>query len=424
VQRPQPARREPETTVDRRFDRRAVLLVALAVFAQESVWNFFDAQVPESLRAYIGSTAVIGLVMGLDNVFGVLIQPGVGHLSDRYRARRGTRVPFILVGAPLAAVPFALIPWANSLPALIACVVAFACIANAFKGVTEALLPDHVAAPARSRANGYVKIATSLTIAISALISLLVVDRSLRFAFAIPAISLILVSYVACLSLERRRRSLPATPQVAPDADDGEAEGLRAVLAGVFRARDRSRLALMLGIFCFAGTWAALRALTTSYGVEVLGLSRGESGGLALYGSVAFLLAAVPIAYASDRIGQLRMITLGIGVFIIGLTIGALLPTPAGTSVALTVASIGYATFSINAVVALWNLAPSPRVLGLYTGLYTVAASSGNALGPGVLGSAVDVTGWRLLFVDAVVLAALALVVFARQARCAPGVTR
>jgi MFS family permease len=407
------------------------------VFAQESVWNFYDAQVPASLQEHIASAALIGLVMGLDNVLGVVVQPWMGHLSDRYRERHGSRVAFILVGAPLAAVPFVLIPWTTSLAGLLACVVCFAFLANCFKGVTETLLPDHVPAGARSRAHGFIKIATSLTIAVSALISLLVVDRSLQLAFAIPAALMLVAFYAAGLLLLRRRRSHPedtepqtaepqtAEPQTAePQTAEPQTAGpgfaprrLRDVYRELLRDDDRSRLLLLLGVFCVAGAWTAMRALMTPYGIEVLDMSRGAAGGIALPGSIAFLLAAAPIAYLSDRVGQVRMITAGVALFVVGLLVGFAFGTPGGTTAGVAICSVGYAAFAINAVVALWNLAPSNRVLGAYTGLYTVAASAGGALGPAVLGAAIDFTGWRFMLLDAAVLAAIACAVFVHLSR-------
>jgi MFS family permease len=303
-------------------------------------------------------------------------------------------------------VPFVLIPWTTSLPGLLICVISFALLANSFKGITETLLPDHVPAAIRSRANGFIKIAVSLTIAVSAVISLLVVDRSLKLAFAIPAALMLVAFFTAGLLLHRRRRP-PAPSESAPERT------LRQILVELVRDRDRSRLMLMLGIFCFAGTWTAMRVLLTPYGVEVLGMTRGAAGGIALPGSVAFVLAALPIAYLSDRIGQVRMITFGIAVFIAGLLVGFAVHTPLVTTVAVAICSIGYATFSINAVVALWNLAPSARVLGVYTGLYTVAQSSGSAAGPALLGTAVDFTGWSFMLLDAAALAAVTFAVFA-----------
>lgn len=416
--------RAPST--HRRLDRRAVLLVGLAIFAQESVWNFYDSQVPASLQQYIGSAAAIGAIMGMDNILGVVIQPLMGHLSDKYQTARGGRLPFILVGAPIATVPFVLIPWATNIVSLIACVVAFALIANAFKAITEALLPDYVDAPNRSKANGFIKIATSLTIAVSAGISIFVVDTNLKLAFAIPAALMLVGFYVSAYFLYRRRRVIIASQcrssrdiQSSTGAADGDVDftKLRNVYKELITDRDRTRVLLMLGIFCFAGTWSALRALTTPYGINVLGLTRGAAGGLVLPGSIAFLLAAAPIALISERVGQVRMIVYGAGLFTIGLIVGSIFRNPTGTTVTFVVCTIGYATFSINAAVALWNLAPSEKVLGAYTGLYTVAASSGAAFGPALLGSAIDVTGWNFMMLDAAVLAAITAAVFAFLSR-------
>lgn len=68
----------------------------------------------------------------------------------------------------------------------------------------------------------------------------------------------------------------------------------------------------------------------------------------------------------------------------------------------------------INGAVVLWNLAPSSRVLGTYTALYTVGWATGGFLGPAVVGGMVDVTGWRLMPIDAALLAVFALAAVVR----------
>jgi MFS family permease len=115
------------------------------------------------------------------------------------------------------------------------------------------------------------------------------------------------------------------------------------------------------------------------------------------------------------------MIAFGVGVFILG-TLGAFAwQTPVGTSVFLAVASVGYACSAVNAVVAIWNSAPDEHALGTYTGLYTVAASSGAAIGPAVMGWTIDVTSWSTMFVNAAVVAVVPLLIFARLGRPATG---
>jgi MFS family permease len=71
----------------------------------------------------------------------------------------------------------------------------------------------------------------------------------------------------------------------------------------------------------------------------------------------------------------------------------------------------------VNAVVAIWHSAPHEHALGTYTGLYTVAASSGAAVGPAVLGSTIDLTSWSPMFLKAAVVAVIPLLIFARLGR-------
>ncbi|MFD0319059.1 MFS transporter [Streptomyces flavalbus] len=405
--------RPPTARPARRMSATTVLWVTLAVFAQESVWNFYDAQVPAELRHYLTSAGLIGLIMGMDNVLGVLIQPWTGFLSDR-RARDGRgRWAIILSGAALASVPFALIPWTRDLPTLLLCVVAFAATANAFKGVTETLVSDYVSPTHQSKAQGFVKAGVSLTIVVSSLISLLVVDRSTTLAFAVPP-ALMLLLLTASWTVLRRRRTASAADEESATA---EFASPWAVVKDMVRDPSRARALLMLGIFCFAGMWSALRSLMTPYGTEALGLSRGAAGGLALPGALAFLVCVVPLAYASSRLGQAHAMRYGVGLFVVGLLVGFLSPTVPGTVTALVITSVGYATFAVNALVALWDLAPSRHVVGTYTGLYTVASSTGAALGPALLGLTVDLTGWRFMLLDGAGFAAITFVVFTRLAR-------
>lgn len=424
-----PSTAPPLPAVGERMNRGAVLWVTLAVFAQEAVWNFYDAQVPEQLRHYFSSAGVIGLIMGLDHSWGIFTQPSVGFLSDKLARRRTGRWPIVLVGAALAGVPFVLIPWATNLPALMVCVVGFAAVANAFKGVTETLVTDYVAPSARGKAQGFIKAGVSLTIVVSSVISLLVVDRSLHLAFAIPPLLMLTVLALSWAFLGRRHTEALLPDEETADeetVDGGTADGARefgspwAVLKDALRSPSSPTPLLMIGIFCFAGMWSALRSLMTPYGTQVLGLTRGEAGGLTLPGAVAFLMAVLPIAYASNRLGQLRAVRYGVVLFIAGVLVGFTVPTAPGTVTAMVLSSLGYASFAVNALVALWNLAPTQKVLGTYTALYTIASASGMALGPAILGTTVDLTSWRYMFLNAAVAAGVTLLVFTRLARRAP----
>ncbi|MFD0319051.1 MFS transporter [Streptomyces flavalbus] len=411
--------------------RRITFLVALAVFAQESTWNFYEAQVPPLLREHLTSAAVVGLLMGMDNLLGIFIQPWIGNRSDRTRTSWGRRMPYLVVGMPIAATLFIVIPHtAASLPLLIAVMFAYALVANTFKPIAEALVPDFIAPERRSRANAVVKIASSVTAIVAALISIFLVDDHLSLAFAIPAI-IMLVSVAVLAATVRDSRSPAYQAAVAETHDTSGADRpeprVRDTFVEIVRDTDRSRLLLLVAILVFGSAWAASRSLITPYGMEALGMSRGAAGGLTLPSGIAFILAAYPAAVLAERYGRLRVMAAGMSVFAGAMVLGTVIQTPTGAVVALCLAAAGATCFLVNAVVVLWNLAPSARVFGTYAGMYTVGWAGGGFLGPALVGGMVDLNGWPLMLVDIALVAALSILVVARistlQRRTTPTLT-
>lgn len=403
-----------EQPVVRTRGRRITFYVALAAFAQESTWNFYDAQVPPLLREHLTSAALIGLLMGMDNVLGIFIQPWMGNRSDNTRTRWGRRIPYLVVGMPVAALLFATIPLASSLPALVAVMFAYTLVANSFKPVSESLLPDFIRPERRSRANAVVKIAIALTVIVSALISTFLVDDFPVLSFWIPSAIMIVSATVLVTRVRDNVSPAYQAAVVEEAAEHAPTARMRDVLRDLLRDTDRSRLLVIVAIFLFGCAWFASRSLITTYGMESLGLSRGDAGGLTLLSGVAYLLAAFPLALLSERIGRLRVMAGGMTLFVLAMVAGTLAHSSTGTVVALCAGAVGAAGFMINGAVILWNLAPSSRVLGTYTGLYTVGWMSGGFAGPAVVGGMVDITSWDLMLVEAALLAVLAIVVVLR----------
>lgn len=409
--------------------RRITFYVALAVFAQESTWNFYDSRVPELLRDHVASAAVIGLIMGMDNLLGLFIQPYMGNRSDNTRTAWGRRIPYLAVMMPVGAVLFLLIPHMTSLGSLILAIFLYALVMNSSKPISESLMPDFIEPARRSRANAVVKIASALTVIVAALVSLLLVDDHPKLAFAVPSgIMLVTVAVLVWRVRDNRSRAYQAALAEDEAAATGSRDAdvkvkFRTVISDLVFDADRSRLLVILAVFVFGGAWFSSRSLMTPYGVEVLGLSDGEAGGLTLPSGIVFILAAFPAALLAERFGRLRVMAAGISILAVGMILGTVFQSPVMTVVALCLAAAGATGFMINALVVLWNLAPSSRVLGTYTGLYTVGWAGGGFAGPALVGLAVDLTGWHLMLLHTAVLAvvAVALVIRVDRLRRASG---
>ncbi|WP_432251763.1 MFS transporter [Streptomyces sp. HNM1019] len=398
--------------------RRITLLAALAVFAQESTWNFYESQVPPLLREHLTSAALVGVLMGMDNLLGIFIQPWMGSRSDHTRTSWGRRMPYLVVGMPVAAALFIVIPHATaSLPVLILVMFSYALVANAFKPIAEALVPDFIAPERRSRANAVVKIATSLTTIAAAVISLLLVDDHPKIAFAIPA-GIMLSSIAVLAATVRDSRSSAYRAAVAESGaqprNGAARRRVRDTLKEIVSDRDRSRLLLLGAIVLFGSAWSASRSLITPFGMETLDLTRGDAGGLTLPSGLAFIAAAYPAAILAERYGRLRVITGGMTLFAAALTLGTCLRTPTGVTAALCVGAAGAACFLVNAAVVLWNLAPSAHVFGTYAGMYSISWASGGFVGPTLVGAMVDATGWPLMLIDIALIAAVAIALVVR----------
>ncbi|GID30618.1 MFS transporter [Paractinoplanes brasiliensis] len=392
--------------------RKITFFIALTLFAQESTWNFYDNQVPVLLREHVASAALVGALMGMDNLLGIFIQPWIGNRSDNTRTRWGRRIPYLAVGMPIAAILFVFLPWTTSAAMLIAVMVGYALVANTMRPLAESLVPDFIPPERRSRTNAVVKIAAALTIIVASLISLLVVDDHPHAAFAIPAVILLLVTGVIVAKIRDSE-----SPGYRAAAAAHAHVPFRAVVTDLVTDRDRRRLLLLLTVMLFGGAWFASRSLITPYGMEALGLTRGEAGGLTLPSGIAYVIAAYPAALLAERFGRLKTMGVGMIVFAAAMAAGSMVQTATATVIVFCVAAVGAAGFLINAAVVLWNLAPSSRVLGTYTGLYAVTWYLGGFGGPALIGGAVDLIGWNTMLLDIAVLAVLAVLVVALLGR-------
>jgi Na+/melibiose symporter-like transporter len=398
---------------------KIALLIDLAIFAQEMSWSFHDSQVPVSLGKYISSVGVVGFLMGLDNLIGIFTQPLLGRWSDNLRTRWGRRIPSILVGMPLAALFFALIPFETSLPILLTSVLLYVSAMLFQKTPTESLMPDFVPPEHRSKGNAILKVITSLTVILGAVLIMLVVDQNLKLAFLIPAGLMIVILPIFLLTVKETRSAgfQEALRLQGETVKQAEKVRLWPTIQAIFRAREKSMLFVLLSTFFLAVGWAALRALLTQYGMDGLGMTRGAAGGLTLPGGIAFLVVAYSIALLSERYGRKLMMLIGVALMLIGLVLGFVLASPTTLSITVILTSLGYATFAVNGLVVAWNLAPSSAATGTHTGLYCFLYYAGQAVGRGLVGLITDATGRGpfLLNVSPFILASLLLTLVRRE---------
>ncbi len=341
-----------------------------------------------------------GFIMTLDNIAAVFIQPWIGVRSDKTRTRWGRRMPYIMVGAPIAAVAFAFIPFVvkaipasaggqvGQMPGLFALfilVIGVMLLAMAiFRTPVIALMPDIIASPLRSEANGVI----NLMGGVGALLAFFGGSFLYNADPALPFLVGAGVMLVACGVVVWRIKEPKDFPEETEAKEPGVIENLREV----FRDKDRSAVMILLAIFFWFLAFNALETFFTSYGVFYLGISESRAAVLLGFFSVSFIVFSVPSGFIASRFGRKRTILTGIVLLAALLFAGYWVPSVSFITVMLIVAGFAWALININSLPMVVDIAPQSR-LGAYTGLYYFFSMSAAIVGPIVAGTLVDWAG-------------------------------
>lgn len=398
-----------------KFNLKFTFLLSFAIFAQEIMWNFYDSQVPVSLSKYIASGALIGLVMGLDNLLGLFLEPIIGNVSDNLRTRIGRRMPIIIIGMPLSVIFFILIPFETSLIMLMLFILGYVSITLIVKAPAESLVPDFIIKKHRSKANSIIKVMTSVSIIASALISALIVDISLVLGFLIPGIISVVALIILVLAVKEKDsyvyKGLIEKGELEERIDnESQNPSLITTFKSIVKKENKNTLYVLLSVLFVGIGWSSLRALSTLFGMEILGLSRGDAGSLTLYGGVAFLIVALPIGYLSEGKRRIRIAKIGFLLFSLSFLIAFFIPTLIGVIIAIVLISSFWAMININLIVIVWGFAPSKEVSGTYTGLFYLFWYLAAAFGPFLVGLFIDLTDMGFLFLGCAIFACIGFI--------------
>jgi len=400
----------------RKFDVKHTFLIGLAFFSSSIAWDMYDSQVSLSLYGYLAGLGLTGLLLGLDNLIGVIIQPLMGNVSDNTRTKFGRRIPYILIGIPLGALFFALIPLETSLISLLIFMFLFILSMSMWRSQAVALMPDFVHPENRSKGNSIINVMGGLGLVASTLISYTIVDFSLQLAFIVVS-AIMLISLVVLFFTVKEKDAYAYQALLEEEMDAGEkikAKKERVSLISSFKdiikEEDKSTLYVLLAIFFAMSAYYGLMGLFTVYAQNTLSMTRGEAGGLKLYAGLTFLIAAFPLSLLAEKFGRKLFIKIGIVIFIIGAIVGFSAPTKTMTIVALILLGVGYACIVVNTIVIVWAMAPSEKKIGTYTGVYYAFSFLAAIIAPGVFEGLAILFTWNAFFLIGALILVIALV--------------
>jgi len=390
-----------------KFNYGKIFLLGFGFFGVSVIWGVYNAFVPVFLsQKFHLAPAVIGFFMTLDNIAALFIQPPVGAWSDRLRTPIGRRMPFILIGAPIGAVAFGLIPLAAVLPLFVACTSTLLLSMAFWRTPVVALMPDITPSPYRSQANGIINFMGGVGAILSFLVGARLYEMNKSFPFWMGSV-LVVVAALLVLIFIREPKEYAAGEQ-APD--------MFTSLREVLRDNDKSALRILLAIFFWFLGYTAVEAFFNLYAINHLHIT--EANGTRLLGELSFIfvLFALPAGYIGSRVGRRR--TIGAGIVIMALVLLAIfflspavliqpltklpllgiVPEPGQAAVLpvigllMMIAGAGWALININSLPMVVDMTSLARV-GTFTGLYYLFSTLSAIVGPNSNGWIIQLTG-------------------------------
>jgi MFS family permease len=412
-------------TMTTRLNYGKTFLLGFGFFGVSVVWGVYNAFVPIFLSEKFDiAPAFIGFFMTLDNIAALFIQPPVGAWSDRLRTPLGRRIPFIIIGAPITALAFGLIPVASVIPLFVASTSTTLLSAALWRTPVVALMPDITPSAFRSQANGIINFMGGVGTIIALQSGGLLYKISPNFPFWLGSALVLISALIVYLFIEEPKEYEQAEGQ----------PGLLASLREVIAEEDKSGLRLLLAIFFWFVGYSAIETFFTLYARNRLGVEVGDSATLLSVLPLFFVLFAIPSGVLAQRIGRRTTITIGLISLIVMLILlyvtpasalltgiaplplvgipleegGARMLTLAG--VLLILGGVGWAFVNINSLPMVVDLTGAARI-GTFTGLYYLFSTLSAIAGPNLNGWAVQLANnnYNVIMIIAPVFMAIAL---------------
>lgn len=367
------------------------MLIGLGFFTVSIVWGIYNIAMPIYLDD-LGLTGVaVGSVMTIDNIFAVVFLPIFGALSDRTSTRYGRRMPYLLVGIPLSAIAFILIPaFRTSLIPIMVTVIAMNFFMSIYRAPTVALMPDFTPRQLRSKANGVINFMGGVGAVIAFMIGgfLFRINEYLPFAVC----SAIMIGTIILMYL------LIHEPKEIADDKPAAETGTTSANAG--KGSVMSLVFLLLAIFFWFIAYNAVETFFSTFGEKVLNIDKSQSSFMLSVFSAMLVIFSIPSGFLASRIGRKKTILIGITVlFLVFVTMNFTMGiNPYIIYALLAVGGISWALININSYPMVVEMT-SNKGIGKYTGYYYFFSMAAAIVSPILFGFIKDMIGDRFLFV-------------------------
>jgi MFS family permease len=377
------------------------------------------AYLPPLLHRFTSSGTLIGLVLGAEGLFALLLSPVIGPWSDGFHTPLGRRRPFMLAALGPMGFCLLLLPFMPNLWTTTLIVLAFFFAYYVYEPPYRGLYPDLLPPSTYGRAQGIQHVLRGIALG-SALVG---GGFLLKVWHAAPFVLAAFVTTAAC-----------GATILWAEEDGGHGRVFEGVAAYFRRSwsilRDEVEVRrFLVANAAWEGTFAAARTFVVLYIID--GLHQSKAISSAVLGAVAtgYVIAAVFAGRLGDRFGLARVIFFASFVYGGGYLVGGTATTWHDWYFALILpVAIAGGTVMTLAWGLLFKLMPEEH-RGAVSGLATTTKGLGLLFGAPIAGAAIDLAhpflrstdGYQILWpvCGIPILAAIPLV--ARMMRAEPG---
>ncbi|WP_457557254.1 MFS transporter [Candidatus Harpocratesius sp.] len=395
-----------------RFPYFRTMLMSFGMFSSNIALSAYVIYVPLFVRrnflAHFPNSGlintIVGIVMVLDNIIALFVQPAVGSLSDRIWVKHlGRRMPFIIVGIPLSAFFLGLIGTFEETLIWLLIAITFFNISMAFyKSPMLALIPDFLPSSYRSEGSGVLSVVGGFASILGLFLSayLFQIHHSLAF-WVIGAIMLVCL-LILILSVHEDPNKYVVSKKTA--------EGWSRILYNLRHEKNKALIFALIAVFLNQCGYQVAESFLSTFTVSILGFSDTHAnyvlGTLGLFG----VLSAVPAGLLGKKIGARDASLLGLilfGITVIPMAYFALVSPDVVANVfqlnqfqielrffiiLLWVLVLGFSltVISINLLVVVWDMASEDKI-ATYTGYYYLFVHTAAIASPLIAGVIFDI---------------------------------
>jgi MFS family permease len=377
-----------------------MILLGMGHAGMWAIISFNESLMPLFVRGFTDSKLKVGFVVGLAGVAISTIPPVIGYLSDRTRSRFGRRRPYIAAGALIVLVCWLVLPHAPSYAAIVL-VAGVMHLAVAFADTPYLALIGDVAPPSqRATASAYMQFMGIIGGMIYAAIASQLWDR-----YRDMTIYLVGVAFAGSMFTTIAFIKEPEAPPVEPPQSNNPLRYLKGLL------KEKNIMKLLAAQLVSMAGFMSIYAYITSFSVEELGVSEGNSLYFFMVNTASMAIFVLPLGMLGDRMSRKTLVSIMYALsalthftyafaqdFTHILIISGLVALPlAGIIV------VGYAF--------LLDLIPEERTAE-FVGLSSVSAGIPLFIGPVIGGRMIDMVGYRALFISGALFIAAGFIIF------------